>query len=495
MRGFRSSASLISWLILLCAGMCLVPGGALAQPVVVNGFITAQPISVCATDGSGCAPTNNINQTGSNALIGFKEPVSGDNTTDFLATRLLGLRITWLPLVTFASPIIQSTGTTLQTLHFAPVNGDCTNLTSSDFPLLVQNFILKQGSNPPTYTVPNPTNPPGVPINSNAGVPNVFFVNNLAVTGCSGTSLSGFARIGGNGVVINKKIFSLPLLPDVIFHEMTHNFGLPHVSAASNLMAAGGSRMEPTITPSPGTLASQAGVSLDILLGGLSPPAPNSQTAQVLDPVGFINPILEVQTTITCSTPTMNPCTSNTFLVTVTIPAPLPDVSVTSVFWEVPPPLGFQPNTFKCNPINCNGLKLTAGNFQGDIGNNDGSLFCGPGSVKCFRIDIDPTTPFAGGSFSFYLQMSNSNKKTQLTDLTGSNFTYVTSTQYATTSGVAFTNTNPATLFADSLEPNLAISSFINVPSAFVSSTQTPCNPDLLFDPSLGCPNLQVGDF
>lgn len=491
MRGSRSSASLIGWLILLCAGMCLAPGETLAQPVIVNGFITAQPISVCATDGSGCAPVNNIGQTGSNALIGFKEPVTGTDTTNFLATKLLNIRVAWLPLVTFNSPIIQSTGTTLQTLHFAPVNGDCSNLTSSDFPLLVQNFNLVPNSNPPAYTVPTPTNPPGVPINSNAGVPNVFFVNNLAVTGCTGANLSGFARIGGNGVVINKKIFSLPFLPDVIFHELTHNFGLPHANDISNLMAPGGSRTEPNITsPSSSTYLNTAGgITLDKLTTTL-PPNQSGQTNQVLDPVGFLNPILEVQTTIACSTPT-NPCTSNTFLVTVTIPTTIPDVSVTSVFWEVPPPLGFQPNTFKI--VNSNGLKVTAGNFQGNVGNNDGSIFCGTGSFKCFRIDIDSSTPFAGGSFSFTLQMSSSNKKTQLTDLTGSNFTYVTSDQYATTSGVAFTN--PATLFADSLEPNLAISSFINVPSAFVSSTQTPCNPDLLFDPSLGCPNLQVGDF
>jgi hypothetical protein len=494
MRDWRSWPKLTAWLVLSCAVAYLAPESELAaQNIVVNGFITAQPISVCATDGSGCAPVNNIGQTGPTALIGFKEPVTGDDVTDFMAAKLFGLRVAWQPLVTFNSPVIAATGTTLQTIHFASQSNptDCNNLVSPDFQLLVQNFNLVPGSNPPAYTVPSPTNPPGVPICAYATCANVFFVSNLQITtpGCSGV-LSGQGRIGGNGSVINKKIFSLPYLPDVIFHELVgHGPGLPHYTTPGllsgqldpNAMATGNKRVEPVLS----SLNANVGKTVDELT--------TTQVNQVVDPTGFSNPILEVTTTIT------GPTTpgSNTFSVTVAIPKNATNTAPTSVLnYFLIPPIPLQPNTFTLtnNPFN---LKMTAKNFQGNLGNTEGALNCGPGGFKCFEIDIDPTTPFVvGETFTFSIQISSSHKKTQLTDLAGTHITTLTSEQFATTSDAEFPPNNTTTLTADSIvNPNLAIHAFIANIGLFQPSTNTPCNPQLLIDPSAGCPFEEVSDF
>lgn len=490
MRDPRPYPSHMGWRFLSCATACLASGSAFAgSSLVVNRYINVNPIAVCFTDGTGCPQVND-----GTAAIGFFDSKANRETTDEILTKELadatgGTRVVFGPLQKFNSPINPVYNTTFQTLHFAQ-SPDCNNLLSDDFNTLVQTFNLVKGSNPPAYTVPNPTipgpnkactvtngilQPTCVPISSHPTTVNVFFVNRMVLpSGCNGT-LTGFGKVNGNGVAINAPVvFQISLL-DVFAHEMTHNLGQTHVATTSNLMAPGGSRTEPTYA----NLSTGLGVSFDALN--------TTQTGQVLDPNGIVNLIQEVTTTIKAAPP---PAT-NTFLVTVSIPANNTGapVSVTNMFWEVPPPLGFQPNTFTVtnNPDN---LNVTARNFQGNLGNN---IFCGPGSFKCLEIDINSTqtNPFdPGDSFTFSIQMSNSNKNTTLGQLAGvSDFTYLTSDQFTTTSTFEFSDA--VTLTADSTVPDFTIAAFIFNLNNYTPLTNTPCAPT----PSNQCPNLQISDF
>ena len=179
---------------------------------------------------------------------------------------------------------------------------------------------------------------------------------------------------------------------------------------------------------------------------------------------------------------------ANTYFITVSIPsvANPPPLSITSVFFI--PPIPLAPNKFSLvkNP---NNLVITAVNFQGNLGNTEGAINCGPGGFKCAEFDISPTTPFVpGDSFTFSVQISNSVKKTTLASLVGSFFTFLDSASFATTSTAAFTDST--TLLADSQVPN-GVPAFVQNADAFIPATNTPCN---ISDPN-GCPNIQIPDF
>jgi hypothetical protein len=114
-------------------------------------------------------------------------------------------------------------------------------------------------------TVPNPTNPSGVPVWPN-GVANVFFVNQLIPVNQQGSTLYGFSWIGNNGVAVGKNTFfpTAPLRPrfDNLGHELLHALGGTHDmfganGVASNLGAAGasGGRDLRIVPSSPGCAA------------------------------------------------------------------------------------------------------------------------------------------------------------------------------------------------------------------------------------------------
>jgi hypothetical protein len=466
----------------------------------VSGYVTVNPIVVCSTDGTICPPVNNV---GGTAQIGFLDSTAGVNTADEILTKELGLRVVFNPLQKFNSPVNtispENYGTTFGTLHFSSTSSptDCNNLVSDDFNTLTNwPFPKVSGSNPPAYTVPNPTipgpkractvtngvlQPSCVPLSKYATTENVFFVSSLQfyTTGCSGT-LTGFSQIGGNGVAINAPIvFSQPYPWDVIAHEIVHTFGQSHVpSPNSNLMAPGSSRTESSTS----SLGSCLGLTCDAVN--------STQSTQIIDPTGFFNPILEVQTTVTAAQ------AANTYIVTFSIPsvANPPPLSIASVFFIPPIPLAPNKFTLLKNPEH---LVITANNFQGNLGNTEGAINCGPGGFKCAEFDISPTTPFVpGDSFSFSVQISNSVKKTTLASLVGSFFTFLDSASFATTSSVAFTDSTQTTLAADSQEPILTVPAFVQNADAFIPATQTPCDLNLLIDPSAGCPtNFQIPDF
>jgi hypothetical protein len=505
--------------------------------VVINKYMYANPIVVCT--GTACPAANNVGQTDANAQIGFLDPNSTPanlNTADEIFSKELadatgGTRVVFGPLQQYNSPN-SSYGTSYSILHFTQ-NPDCNNLKSSDFNTLVQTFpfTIDPTTNQPVYTSPNPTNPapglkpgktctvtngilqpPCVPISIHPSTVNVFFVSQMVLpSGCPGT-LSGFGKVGGNGVAINSSaVFSVPYLIDVIPHELLHNAGQPHSTSNTNLMASGGTRAVPTLsttTPPTSNLSTGLGTSFDALTCSPLDPttgqcAAGTQGAQVLDPSGQFNNVLGVTTTITGPTTP----TSSTFLVTVSIPQTTQAnlEPVIKLFWEVVPPLGFQPNTFSTNCTGCNnpdGLIVTAKNFQGNLGTD---IFCGPQapSFKCIEIDINSTPPNPAftqpDTFTFSIQMSNSNKSTQLCDLASSDFTYLTLDQFATTSGFSSTPTCPTappppSLTAASHKPDLTKAAFIPDLSLFAPASTVPCNVELLFDPTLGCPNIPTSD-
>jgi hypothetical protein len=494
-------------LFLSGATACLASGSAFAQPVVVNKYMYVNPVVVCT--GTTCPAANNVGQTGANAQIGFLDPANNLNTADEILTKELadvtgGTRVVFGPLQQFNSPN-SSFGTSYSILHFTQ-NPDCNNLASSDFNTLVQTFpfTIDPTTHLPIYTSPNPTTPgpskkctitngilqPScVPISIHPSTVNLFFVSKMVLpSGCNGT-LSGFGKIGGNGVAINSSaVFSVPYLIDVIPHELLHNAGQSHATLNTNLMAPGGTRTVPTLsttTPPTSNLSTGLGMQFDALN--------TTQTAQVLDPSGVMNNVLGVTTTITGPTTP----SSSTFLVTVSIPPTTPAnlEPVITLFLEVLPPLGFQPNTFKLVSSTPPRMNVTARNFQGNLGQD---IFCGPGSFKCLEIDINSTPFFTQpDTFTFSIQLSNSNKNTQLCDLAGSDFTYLTSDQFATTSGFLSTPPCPSatSLTADSHKPDLTKAAFINDLGSFAPASTTTCNTELLFDPTLGCPNIPVSDY
>ena len=91
-------------------------------------------------------------------------------------------------------------------------------------------MALSQQNAISTGIVPNPTNPPGVPVASQATALNMFFVNTL-VPPTAGT-LYGFSWINNNGIAIGSNTFfpPFPLTPrfDTLAHEIGHNLALDH---------------------------------------------------------------------------------------------------------------------------------------------------------------------------------------------------------------------------------------------------------------------------
>jgi hypothetical protein len=494
-------------LFLSCAAACVASGSALAASsmFVVNKYVTVQPITVCATNGSGCAQVND-----GSAAIGFLNPniSPNDDTADEIISKELvdihgnATRVTFLPLQSFSSPINSLTGTTWQTLHFTSGSAtpDCNNLTSTDFNTLTQwpfPVVSPPGTSPPVYTVPNPTTPGPtkackisngvlqptcVPISTTPTTINMFFVSGMMITshGC-GATLTGFSQIDGNGVAINSPAVFNNSLIDVIPHEIMHVLSLPHICSTScttsndtNLMAPGGVRTAPTTS----NLAPD-------LTGGTEDQLTSTQTAAVLDPSGFLNLILEVTATIKADP------VANTFDFTVSIPGKNTgaSTSVISLVWEVAPPLGFSNPSFTVTN-NPDGLNVTGALFNGDLGNGGATILCGSSSIKCFRVDITPPPAFvAGDTLSFSLAISNSNKNTTLSDLNGSTFTFLTSDEFATTSAFEF-GKSMSNLTADSLMPAFNIASFINDPNSFAPLTQTPCK----VSNTGQCPNVTVVD-
>lgn len=70
MMGSRSRPGRTVWLFLLSAVACLVAGGAFAAAPMITRYVVVQPIDVCSTTGTGCAPYNETSTVGNVACTG-----------------------------------------------------------------------------------------------------------------------------------------------------------------------------------------------------------------------------------------------------------------------------------------------------------------------------------------------------------------------------------------------------------------------------------------
>src|SRR5438270_4861536 len=141
--------------LLLGAAALLHSGGARADFCAAGAvcyYVAIQPIDVCSSTGTGCAPFNTTSRTGnptaatSTTPIGFVDSATGKDITRAILNQI-GVDVAW-------SPIKQYKNTLYQTLHVitCPTSGSITlpsgsinactpgNLTSADFLQLSQQY-------------------------------------------------------------------------------------------------------------------------------------------------------------------------------------------------------------------------------------------------------------------------------------------------------------------------------------------------------------------
>ncbi len=238
-------------LLLAAASLWLGSGSAVAQLTscaagTVCYYVAVQPIDVCSDTGTGCAPFNTVNKTGSPTTvsstnpIGFVDATSGKDLTRAMANQL-GVDIAWQPMRQYNKTSSQSIAIDTCTT---------TSCSSAPFSTLTDQPGISGGLAP----TPSP------PLNATPTVLNMFFVNTLVPPSTSPGTLYGFAWIGNNGIAISSNTFfpPYPLTPryDTLAHELHHNLGLNHAdlynydgtAPASDLMTTGSARTEPTST-------------------------------------------------------------------------------------------------------------------------------------------------------------------------------------------------------------------------------------------------------
>jgi hypothetical protein len=281
MRKLTSAPRWAVRLLPLLASGCLTSSAALAQ---LTQYIAVNPIDVCALNGRGCAPVNNIGPSGQTVLNGPNTPigvidVASDTNIARAILNAIGVEVAFGQVVMYRSDLNATVGRAdYRTLHVVNSTDSAGNpiLQSPDFLILSQ-----QQEDPPgiwTGTVPNPTSPPGVPVASEPTVINLFFVNSFIPPGGGTAQLYGFAWPNNNGIAISMNTLlgnsdlGTPFRPDTIAHEFGHNLDLNHTTfgagpdpstggcdttpftgCAVNLMTAGGNeagdlRAEPTST-------------------------------------------------------------------------------------------------------------------------------------------------------------------------------------------------------------------------------------------------------
>lgn len=162
--------------------------GSPAEPI--TKIVTIQPIDVCATDGSACAPTSGLAAYESFADAAFAQA---------------GIGFAFAPVVkynnsAYLDPRADSTGSSVfDTAH-----------------QLVRTPGHDQSTNPKTL--------------------NVYFVNNIIATTNNvpnGAGVYGYGLIGGNGTIVatGPDAHGYVAALDTVAHELGHNLGLFHVDA------------------------------------------------------------------------------------------------------------------------------------------------------------------------------------------------------------------------------------------------------------------------
>jgi hypothetical protein len=271
MSDFRQNSSRNACFLLTLVAACLASSAAAANCMVdlsqpLNGTVpcrlTVQPITVCASDGSLCAPFNRTNPAGignpdnqdqTTNPIGFvdrhTDPVTGATVITDITRAMLnqfGVDVVYLPIARYDNADFLALNV-FQLPTDPPPPSSCvfpgvtTGFTSCDFMTLSQQPEISMGQvrSPPNPSPPVPVGPPGVL--------NAFFVRDLTPLSQQGSTLYGFSWIGNNGAVIGKNTFFPPgtTTPrfDTLAHEFMHTLGATHfdfgAGGQSNLVSAG----------------------------------------------------------------------------------------------------------------------------------------------------------------------------------------------------------------------------------------------------------------
>ncbi len=322
--------------LLFLAVACLASGAARAQTVPAPYNVWVQPIDVCNSAGTSCAPINSKGQTvlnGTNTPVGFFDPTSGANITQAIILDQLGVNAVFLPVVRYNSPPnVSPTGayppTDYRTLHVVTNNPACglgltgkpaTGFQSCDFLVLTQQ--------PQISNIPQMPYVPTPPLSSDPATINMFFVSTLVPP--TPGQLYGFSWVGNNGVAISSNtllgvpLLGLPARPDTLAHEIGHDLNLDHdtfgagpqptptspcsttpfTGCTVNLMTAGGTsgmnlRTQPTIANALPDLSKGTADQLNVEAEENATTLPISQQREVLAS-GFIKMTLPAMLTAT----------------------------------------------------------------------------------------------------------------------------------------------------------------------------------------------------
>ena len=478
----------------------IAAGHAHAASAPVTGYIVVNPIDVCNTTGSGCAPFNTQSASPNPAQATTSTPIGFvDATTNVNVTRAIwlqtGIDITFLP-------IQQYNNTTYQNItDVSCTTSACTLSTSALFKQLSTPGAASKGTGcKSNCTVPLAS--------SKANAINMFFVNTLNGTagtclgGCVGT-LNGFAWLNGNGVVVASNVFFPPFgqAPrfDTLAHELGHNLNLDHTTfgaggVCSGVASPGGCNVMDAgsinnaafraIPTSSGCSASGALFDLDTGLCSTKPTVPQAdqlllgttgQPTQQSEALlsGFLNPIPNVNATagggdvsFTIDFPKLKTAggRNGEYIFALVLALPQGFKFGTNIFVET----GGTAQVFSFEQLNGN-------NGQGNS-NCLKPLNGGP-SIECLEIDFVPGTFTANSSISFTSDILNKGTggAATLADLTCTppstqclDLTYVFSDLLATSSAFAVRD-KTGNVTANSQLPDVGVTSTIVDPSNFPS--------------------------
>jgi hypothetical protein len=506
--------------LLLSAPLSLSSGRALADLTScatgsVCYYVAIQPIDVCTSTGTGCAPFNTSSKTGnpgaatSTTPIGFVDTATGKDITRAIMNQI-GVDVAW-------SPIKQYNNTTYQTLHIVQCStttlpcatSNPNPLTSTDFLTLSQQNAISQG------TVPNPT-PPNAPVSLQPTVVNMFFVNSLAPPpGQSGT-LYGFSWIGNNGIAISSSAF-FPLFPltpryDTLAHELGHDLGLDHAdqfnlnAPKTDVMTTGVSRAEPATTSAAIADITSGSASYGTADQFNTSAAPTQKTGVAVS--GFLNPIASSTTNVT--TPSNGTITTALVVsdtagdMTTITAAPNSTKPNTSIYFDVLGPtsgrdgetliglivtlgtgLHFDP-TNKIQLKNNGGLVTSVTYDHG----NTGDANCPDPATQCLVMQLNPGLAASPAFLEFWQgivgapgQVGSSGKTLTLDNLAagGVNITYKFSDGLIIT-GALTGSSAQGYLTGDSQHPTSTVPTQVD-PNLFRSVVGAPpCTPTVSFD-------------
>ncbi len=510
----RPRSSRMMWLQLLSVTAFLTCGAALAQAAVTD-YVVVQPIDVCSSGGTGCAPFNTLSSTGNPSAATVSTPIGFvDTATNTNITRAIwlqaGIDVTFLPIAQYNSPANTSNlyaATDYRTLH---VSCGSTSCSSPDF------LALSLGT--PAFPTPKP---PLAPAAANAI--NMFFVNTLAALPGTSGPFFGFAWLNGDGIAIAKNTFFPGVLGatprfDTLAHEIGHDLSLDHFTfgagvstncstsyagisdAGCNVMDAGNF---PRVIPASSDDVKTFGALTELMSGSADQLFTTQQGQALLS--GFMNPI-----------PNVNAIAGGggDLPFTVTFPSDGGGRSgeyIVALVLELPEGFQFGANLF----TKTGGNAQVFGTPQQLNGNNGrGSSNClkpasGTPSIECLEILFVPGSFTAGTSFLFttdivdkrtgqpatlsQLECTSPTNPLQCLDLT-----FVFSDLFATTSafdqsGMANSQFPNATVQSTVVDPT-EFANIANLGLTFTGFTQIPCTPPpallevTTFDPTSVCP-------